>query len=449
MRVSSTAVTHADLAALPRVAVVGSGIAGLAAAWRLRGIARVTLFEAGSHFGGHAHTVDVELEGRSVPVDTGFLVLNPRTYPGLLGLFAELGVQLAPAQMSFSVQGRWPGGTRLEWAGSDLDSLFAQRANALRPGFWRMLRDILRFNREATALALDARADGTGDAGPSVGAFLRDGGYSEEFRDGYFLPMAACIWSCPTETMLAFPMRSMARFCHNHALLQWSGRPQWLTVRGGSRRYVQRVLEGVADKRLRTPVRALRRHGDGVEVVLDGGSEHFEHVVLACHSDQALALLEQPTREEREVLSSIGYQRNRAVLHLDESLLPRSRRAWAAWNYESAPDGQGGGEVCVHYLINRLQPLPVRRSVLVSLNPLREPAPASVLREIDYAHPVFDAAAIAAQARVPGLQGVHNTWYCGAWCGYGFHEDGLRAGYAAADALLHHLALRQPLPRAA
>ena len=437
----------AEAAALPRVAVIGSGIAGLAAAWRLRGVARVTLFEAGQHFGGHAHTVDVELEGQRVPVDTGFLVLNPRTYPGLLGLFAELGIELAPAEMSFSVQGRLPGGRRLEWAGSNLDSVFAQRANTLRPGFWRMLRDILRFNREATALAL-APLDEVASQ-PSVGDFLRDGGYSEEFREGYFLPMAACIWSCPTALMLEFPMRSMARFCHNHALLQWSSRPQWLTVRGGSRRYVRRVLDGVADKRLRTPVRSVRRGADGVELVLDGSTERFDHAVLACHSDQALALLEQPSRIERDVLSAIGYQRNRAVLHVDEAMLPRARRAWAAWNYESAPGAQGDREVCVHYLINRLQPLPLRGSVIVSLNPLREPAAHSVLREIDYAHPVFDAAAIAAQARVPQLQGHGNTWYCGAWCGYGFHEDGLRAGYAAADALLQRLAQRQPWPRAA
>ncbi len=436
-----------DPARRPRVAVIGSGIAGLAAAWRLRDAADVTLFEAAGHFGGHAHTVDVELEGRQVPVDTGFLVLNPRTYPGLLALFDELDIELAPAQMSFSVQGQLPGGARLEWAGSDLGGLFAQRRNALRPGFWRMLRDILRFNREATALALSAQRDDA--AGPSVGSFLRDGGYSEEFRDGYFLPMAACIWSCPTASMLEFPMRTMARFCHNHALLQWSGRPQWLTVRGGSRRYVRRVLHGLPDKRLRTPVRALRRVGNGVELLLDGAREHFDHAVLACHSDQALALLEQPTPAERSVLSSIAYQRNRAVLHLDEALLPRAQRAWAAWNYESGPGSAATREVCVHYLINRLQPLGVRTPVIVSLNPLREPATRSVLREIDYAHPVFDAAAIQAQARVPQLQGVGNTWFCGAWCGHGFHEDGLRAGYAAADALLQRMAGAQPWPRAA
>ena len=427
----------------PRVAVVGSGIAGLAAAWRLRGAASITLFEAAGHFGGHVHTVDAEIDGRQEAVDTGFLVLNRRTYPGLLELFAELGVELAPAQMSFSVQAPWPGGARVEWSGAGPNAVFAQRANLYRPGFWRMLRDIRRFNREATALA---RAGHPGP-GPSVGEFLQRGAYSGEFRHGYFLPMAACIWSCPTARMLEFPMLSMARFCDNHALLQLRGRPQWLSVRGGARGYVRRLLEHVPDKRLRTPVLRLRRDARGVELLHAGGAERFDHVVLACHSDQALGLLERPLALEREVLSAVSYQRNRALLHLDASVLPRARRAWAAWNYEAGDDD--ARQVCVHYLINRLQPLRARSPVLVSLNPLREPARHSVLREIDYAHPVFDAAAIAAQRRLPELQGTLNTWYCGAWCGHGFHEDGLRAGYAAADALLRRLARQRDWPRAA
>ncbi|WP_018914415.1 NAD(P)/FAD-dependent oxidoreductase [Thiomonas sp. FB-6] len=424
----------------PRVAIVGSGIAGLAAAWALKEHARLSLFEAGTHFGGHVHTVDATVDGISYPVDTGFLVLNERTYPGLLGLFAELGVELAKSDMSFSVQRPLAAGRRLEWSGSSLDTVFAQRANLLRPRFWGMLRDILRFNREATALVL------AGLAGEhrSVGEFLRQGGYGEAFAQDYLLPMLACIWSCPARRMLEFPLASIVRFCHNHGLLQVEDRPQWYTVRGGARRYVQRIVERLPDARLNCPVRMVKRHDVGVEVATDGGTEWFDHVVLACHSDQALALLADADDTEREVLGAVRYQSNRALLHTDAALLPRRHRAWAAWNFESAaaPDAPGlpadGGSapVCLHYLINRLQPVPFARPLLVSLNPLREPDPAQVLQEMHYAHPVFDAPAIAAQARVPQLQGRRRSYFCGAWCGHGFHEDGLRAGRAAAQAWL-------------
>ena len=433
-----------------RVAIVGSGIAGLAAAWRLKDQAQLIVYEAGGYFGGHTHTVDATVGGIHHPVDTGFLVLNRRTYPGLLGLFAELNIPLAESDMSFSVQQPLAGG-RLEWSGANLDSVFAQRSNLLRPRFWFMLRDILRFNREATALA-EAGCDPGRDA-RSVGDFLRQGGYGEAFTQWYFLPMAACIWSCPTEQMLAFPLATMVRFCHNHGLLQVRDRPQWLTVRGGARQYVQRIVERLPDTRLNTPVRRIKRFDVGVEVSTDAGTEWFDHVVLACHSDQALALLADPSEAERSVLGAIGYQPNRALLHTDASLLPRNTKAWAAWNYESAgarahgapalataqaavAQPQAQPAVCLHYLVNKLQPVPFQQPVIVSMNPLREPEPASVLREMTYAHPVFDAAAMAAQSRVPELQGRQRTYYCGAWCGYGFHEDGLKAGYAAAQALL-------------
>jgi Predicted NAD/FAD-binding protein len=440
-----------------RVAIVGSGISGLAAAWRLKDHAQLTVFEAGSHFGGHTHTVDATVGGISYPVDTGFLVLNRRTYPGLLGLFAELDIPIAESDMSFSVQQPLPGGRRLEWNGANLDSVFAQRSNLLRPSFWRMLRDILRFNREATALA-EAGCDPSNDT-RSIGDFLRQGAYSDAFTHGYFLPMAACIWSCPTAQMLDFPVASMVRFCHNHGLLQVEDRPQWLTVRGGARQYVQRIVAQLPDVRLNTPVRRIKRFDVGVEVSTDAGTEWFDQVVLACHSDQALALLADASTEERAVLGAIAYQPNRALLHTDASLLPRSRKAWAAWNYESAgaefssqlgspqqaaPTANPADQpaVCLHYLINKLQPVPFKQPVIVSMNPLREPDPATVLREMAYSHPVFDAAAMAAQTRVPELQGKQRTFYCGAWCGYGFHEDGLKAGYAAADALLGQLQRR-------
>ncbi len=434
-----------------RVAIVGSGISGLAAAWQLKDQAQLTVYEAGGHFGGHTHTVDASVGGIRYPVDTGFLVLNRRTYPGLLGLFSDLKIPLAEADMSFSVQQPLAGGRRLEWSGTNLDTVFAQRSNLLRPRFWAMLRDMLRFNREATALA-EAGCDPGRDR-RSVGEFLRQGGYSEAFIQWYFLPMAACIWSCPTEQMLDFPLATMVHFCHNHGLLQVDDRPQWLTVRGGARQYVQRIVERLPDTRLNSPVRRIKRFDVGVEVSTDTGTEWFDHVVLACHSDQALALLADPSDVERSVLGAIGYQPNRALLHTDASLLPRHPKAWAAWNYESAgaqargaaarQAAQAAGAqpqvlpaVCLHYLINKLQPVPFQQPVIVSMNPLREPEPASVLREMTYAHPVFDAAALAAQARVPELQGRQRTYYCGAWCGYGFHEDGLKAGYAAAQALL-------------
>ena len=422
----------------PRVAIVGSGIAGLAAAWSLKDSARVTLFEAGSHFGGHAHTVDVSLDGVADAVDTGFLVLNRRTYPGLLGLFAELGIEVAESDMSFSVRRPRRAGGHVEWCGSNLAGVFAQPANALRPRFWGMLRDILRFHREATALARAGR--GPEHDPRTVGEFLRQGRYGDGFVHGYFLPMVACIWSCPTAQMLEFPIATMVRFCDNHGLLQIEGRPQWLTVRGGARRYVQRMVERIDDARLNARVLRIKRHDVGVEVATAHGTEWFDQVVLACHSDQALALLADADARERRVLGAISYQPNHAVLHTDSGMLPSRRRAWAAWNFESAVAADdlsahaARPAVCLHYLINKLQPVAFRRPVIVSLNPLREPDPASVLRRIDYAHPVFDSAAIAAQRSVASMQGQRRTYYCGAWCGYGFHEDGLRSGQAAAQA---------------
>ena len=409
---------------MTRIAVVGAGIAGLAAARSLSGHARVTLFEAADYFGGHAHTVDVTLDGWTHAVDTGFLVFNERTYPRLVALLAELAVPTAPSEMTFSAQIR-PAG--IEWGGASLDAVFAQRANLLRPTFWNMLAEIARFNRIASALARDTTARGDAARADSVGDFLVEHRFSRGFRDWYFLPMIGCIWSCPTEQMLRFPMATLIRFCHNHGLLQVTGRPQWLTVRDGSRCYVEKIVGGLADARLATPVRAVRRlPGGGADVATDRGSERFDAVVMACHSDQSLALLADASNSEREVLGAIRYQRNRAILHTDASLLPLRRRAWAAWNYERAP-GTSDDEaaVCLHYLINRLQPLPFTTPVIVSLNPVQEPDAASVQGEFHYAHPVYDRRAIAAQALLASVQGRADTWFCGAWTGYGFHEDGL------------------------
>ena len=421
-----------------RVAVIGSGIAGLGAAWRLATSApevRVTLLEAGAHFGGHANTVDLALDGVVAGVDTGFLVFNRRTYPELTRLFAALRVDCAPADMGFSVQvPRADGSPGLEWSGSSLGALFAQYGNLARPRFWRMLADIERFNRLSTALALDGGAD----PAQTIGDFLARYRFGDAFRDDYLLPMLGSIWSCSTRWMLRFPAATMIRFCHNHGLLQIQDRPAWMTVRGGSRRYVERIVAAIPDARRRVPVRGVRRVPAGVEIVLPKGTERFDAAVLACHSDQALALLgNQASAAERGVLGAIGYQSNRAVLHTDRAVLPSRRNAWAAWNYERAPDPDGEGQrVCIHYLLNRLQPLPWARPVIVSLNPARAIDPSQVRAEFSYEHPVFDHAAIVAQQDVAALQGLRRTWYCGAWCGYGFHEDGLRAGLRVADGIV-------------
>lgn len=426
-----------------KVAIIGSGISGLSAAHALRGRADVTLFEAGRYFGGHTHTVDITL---STPtglvthgVDTGFLVFNERTYPHLIQLFEELGVATVKSDMSFSVQA--PGalnGRKLEWSGSSLDTVFAQRGNLLSPRFIRMLRDLLRFNALCTRIA---GANQEAALMQPLADFLALHRFSTEFRDWYFLPMLGCIWSCPTDQMLQFPVATMIRFCHNHGLMQVSNRPQWWTVQGGARNYVEKITATIADKRLNTPVRRIERDPciaeNGVRVITDGRTETFDKVILATHSDQSLALLQAPSRDERRALGAIRYQPNRAVLHTDTSVLPTRRKAWAAWNYERATsDATESSRVCLHYLINRLQPLPFEQPVVVSLNPVREISQAQILGEFEYDHPVFDLAAIHAQKHVPALQGQHHTYFAGAWMGYGFHEDGLKAGLGAARQLL-------------
>ncbi len=432
-----------------KVAVVGSGIAGLSAAYRLHRHAELTLLEAGSYFGGHTHTVDVTLpvDGRDTVhgVDTGFLVYNDRTYPQLMALLRELGVATARSDMSFSVQvGATATGRALEWSGSSLNTVFAQRRNLLNPRFLGMLRDLLRFNALTTGIA---QSQSESALQQPLGDFLREHRFSEAFCDWYFLPMMACIWSCPTAQMLQFPVATMVRFCHNHGLLQVRNRPQWWTVRGGAREYVQKIIALITDKRLRTPVRAIQRHAEGGGVLLstDAGTEHFDKVVIATHSDQALALLTDPTPAECEALGAIRFHRNRAVLHTDASVLPSRQAAWAAWNYESTPSAPGSGtqhnQVCLHYLINLLQPVPWSQPVVVSLNPRREIDRASIVGEFDYAHPVFDTAAVRAQGAMTHLQGLADTYYSGAWLGYGFHEDGVKSGDAAARLILnavHH-----------
>jgi hypothetical protein len=414
----------------------------LATAHALQGRAAITLFEAADYFGGHTHTVDVTLPAPEGPVtygvDTGFLVFNERTYPNLIKLLAGLKVETAKSDMSFSVQVPRADGQQLEWSGSSLSSVFAQRKNLVNVRFWRMLSDIMRFNKVTTALA-NANAE-TAMMQP-LGDFLKDQKLSDEFRDWYFLPMMGCIWSCPTDQMLQFPVATMIRFCYNHGLIQVTNRPQWWTVKGGARHYVEKISARIADKRLNTPVRRIARDAAGVHVTTDAGTESFDKVVLATHSDQSLAMLQAPSAAEQSALGAIRYQPNRAVLHTDTSVLPQSKIAWAAWNYERAqqtdraPSHQST-RVCLHYLLNMLQPLPFTQSVVVSLNPLKEIAQQHIMAEFDYAHPVFDLTAIRAQGEVAALQGQQNTYFCGAWTGYGFHEDGLTSGLAVAEQIL-------------
>ncbi len=421
-----------------KLAIVGSGISGLAVAHALRGRADITLFEANDYFGGHTHTVDITLPTPQGPVthgvDTGFLVFNERTYPHLIRLLAELGVATAKSDMSFSVQVPGAvGGQPLEWSGSDLNTVFAQRGNLLRPRFWGMLSDLLRFNKLCTQLAVNG-ADAA--LNQPLGEFLQEQRFGAAFRDWYLLPMLGCIWSCPTDQMLQFPVATMVRFCHNHGLIQVSNRPQWWTVTGGAKHYVEKIVAQITDKRLNTPVQRIERLADGVHLTTEQGTERFDRLVLATHSDQALTLLGDATADERTTLGAIRYQPNRAVLHTDTAVLPQRHAAWAAWNYERAAQAdRESAQVCLHYLLNRLQPLPFTQPVLVSLNPVKPIDPSKVLGEYDYAHPVFDLAAIAAQKQVHRLQGQKNTWFCGAWTGYGFHEDGLKSGLAVARML--------------
>lgn len=398
-----------------KVAVVGSGVAALSCAWLLSGRHRVTVYEKAQRLGGHSHTV--EADGR--PVDTGFICFNDVTYPNLKALFERLAVQTQATDMSFAVS--------LEEGGFEYAApgLFAQRRNALRPRFWSMLGEVLRFYRQAPAdLA------GVVDPGLTLGDYLRREGFSDAFRDDHLLPMAAAIWSSPASTLLDYPAEAFIRFCDNHGLLKLVGRPIWRTVVGGSRVYVERMASVLQDIRTGCGVVTVRRTEDGVLVRDEQGrEERFDHVVIGSHADQALAMLAEPTALEREVLGAFGYSRNQAVLHTDATLMPRRRRAWASWNYIGSDQG-----LCVTYWMNKLQGLK-GLDLFVTLNPPRPPAAGSVLREEVYEHPIFNPAAIHAQKRLWSLQGEGGVWFCGAHFGAGFHEDGLQSGLAVAEQL--------------
>ncbi len=413
-----------------KLAIVGTGIAGMTAAHLLHPDHDLTIYEAGEYIGGHTNTVDVNLQGTTYAVDTGFIVFNDWTYPNFIALLDRLGVASQPSAMSFSVRCEETG---LEYNGTSLNRLFAQRRNLLRPSFYRMILDILRFNRDSLKLL-----DGLGP-GPSLGAYLEENRYSPPFVRNYIVPMAGAIWSAGPATIWECPARYLVQFFKNHGMLSVDARPTWRVITGGSQRYVDKLVRPFRNRiRLRSPVSAISRIPKGVEVrgrdrTGNFQMERFDGVVLACHSDQALALLADPSPLERDILGAIKYQPNEAVLHMDRSLLPRRRLAWAAWNYHLLPTQ--ADRVLVTYHMNTLQRLTAPCEFCVTLNRSDAIDPATILKRITYHHPVFSPDAIAAQQRHGEINGRRRTWYCGAYWGFGFHEDGVKSAMRACRAL--------------
>ena len=442
------------------IAVVGAGISGLSCAWLLSRQHAVTLFEKDDRFGGHSHTVNVG-DDQLTPVDTGFIVFNERTYPNLVAFFQYLEVPFVPTDMSFAVS-LDNGAT--EYSGADLSGLFVQKSNLFRPGYWLMLADILRFYRNSAKWlgSLEKRQHygrgepdtvsvGNGktnpehnerqwssiDASLTLGQLLHREHFSQRFIHDHLIPMGAAIWSTPAEKILDYPALAFLRFCANHGLLQLSDRPQWQTVKGGSREYVQRIIAQLGDSALTNRcIRKVKRFANHVQLTDFQGKEwQFDQVVMACHADTALSLLAEPDEFEQYLLGAFTFQRNRAVLHSDERLMPQNKKAWASWNYLGSrhPDNNGSGPA-VTYWMNNLQHLD-GQPLFVTLNPGHEPATGLIHGCYLYDHPVFNCAALEAQEQIWALQGRNRTWYCGAWMGYGFHEDGLQSGLAVAESL--------------
>jgi predicted NAD/FAD-binding protein len=408
-----------------RIAVIGSGIAGLASAWLLSREHDVMLYEANDYLGGHTHTHDIEVGGKKLAVDTGFIVFNPPHYPLLSKMFSELGVESQPTTMSFALKNERSG---LEYNATNLAGLFCQPGNLVSPRFLRMLRDILRFYREAPALLELA------DAGPTLGDYLAERGYSDAFRDDHLVPMASALWSSPSAQIPQFPAKYLAQFMANHQMLQTRDRPQWRVVKGGSQQYVRALRKNwKVRERGGCAVTKVTRENDGVRIDSAAGSERYDHAVLACHSDQALSLLADASERERDILGTMTFQENDTVLHTDATLLPRQRRAWAAWNALVPKDKS---EQCtVSYCMNLLQSLDAPEPIIVTLNRTAQIAPEKILRRIRYHHPVYSQASVAAQTRKADIQGTNRTWFAGAYWGWGFHEDGIRSGVEVANAL--------------
>ena len=411
------------------IAVIGSGISGLSCAWLLSKFHSVTVFETEGRLGGHSNTVEAPRSTGAghTPVDTGFIVYNARNYPNLAALFDHLKIATQPTDMGFAVSMQEGA---FEYSGSGLSGLFAQPKNLLRPRFWSMVAEIRRFYRDGRTLLQLENADEM-----SLRDLVTEGGYSDAFIRDHLLPMAAAIWSTPAGDMLNHPASAFLRFCDNHGLMQFKDRPQWRSVQGGAREYVKKLVQqSAASYLLGRGVRNVQRHDGTVRITdVDGQSRIFDHVVFACHADQTLRLLHQPGAEESRLLSAFGYARNRAVLHRDGALMPKSKRAWASWNYIGACDSDRA--LTVTYWMNALQNLDPREPYFITLNPHREPQHASIIAEFDYEHPVFSTRSLAAQKQLWRLQGHQNSWFCGAYFGAGFHEDGLQSGLAVAEAL--------------
>ena len=407
------------------IAVIGSGVSGLVSAWLLSRRHSVVLFEANDYLGGHTHTHDILLRGRHHRVDTGFIVYNPLQYPLLTRLFNELGVASQPTTMSFSVRNE---ATGLEYNATSLRGLFCQRGNLVSPRFLGMIRDLLRFYREAPAL-LESR-----EAGPTLGEFLQQHRYGAAFRDDHLVPMASALWSSPAGEILRFPARYLVQFMANHQMLKVTGRTPWWVVKGGSATYVAAITRGWAvDARVDCPVGRVYRRDDAVEIRTAAGSELFDQVVFACHSDQALELLGDPSHSEREVLGSIAYQANTVVLHTDTALMPRIPRAWAAWN--ALVPREPSQSCTVSYSMNLLQAIQSQDPLIVTLNPTHPIDPGRILRQLSYHHPLYSHRSVAAQARKSEIQGRRRSWFAGAYWGWGFHEDGVRSAVEVATGL--------------
>lgn len=410
-----------------KIAVVGSGISGLSAAWLLSKSADVVLYEAEGRPGGHSNTVVVNDGSGAIPVDTGFIVYNDRNYPNLVKLFEHLDVPTLASNMSFAASLDAGG---FEYSGSGLSGLLAQKSNILRPRFWRMVRDILKFYREAPEVLDRPEYDGM-----SLGAYLEHENYGSSFVEDHLLPMGAAIWSTTAREMRLYPIQAFVRFFANHGLLSLKDRPQWRTVSGGSREYVSRVLADFSGElRLQTSVVSIKRDVAGVEVVdSQGHMQRYDHIVLATHATQSLKMLTDTDRQEQALLGAFQYTQNTAVLHCDETLMPRRRAVWSSWNYVA--DADPARTLCVTYWMNQLQSLKTDRQIFVTLNPCREIARDKQYASFQYEHPLFNASAMAAQKKIWALQGKRNTWFCGAYFGSGFHEDGLQSGLAVAEAL--------------
>ena len=415
---------------MKKVAVIGSGISGTSAAYYLNKLGYdVYLFESGSHFGGHTNTIDLDLEGQRIPVDTGFLVHNDRTYPNLIDFFEELKIETHLSEMSFSVVRRTDD---ITWAGTNIFTVFAQPGNLFSMRFFRFLKEVLRFNKESKKYLLEYE----GKPELTLDEMLIKKGYTEDFKNWYLLPMGGCIWSSPTNEMLNFPAYTFLIFCLNHGLLQIFKRPQWKTVLNGCRTYIEKALSQIDNKFLNEPVLEVVSEDNKLKLITEKRIEYFDYCLICSHPPQTLEIFKNADFLTKNLLSKFKYQKNKAVLHFDESVLPREKIAWAAWNYLSTESTSGNDKVSVSYLINKLQPLPVEKAVIVTLNPASKIEKNKVVKEINYQHPLFSIDAIMAQREMVNIQGRQGVYFSGAWLRYGFHEDGILSSKSVINKLL-------------